>query len=261
MEIVVDTTKPLDEVRQEHLRRFINKIPPGYKDEAKGDQGIGDLLLWLTILEIGSARQTSVIFVSGEEKADWWHRSEHQQLYPRFELVDEFRRASGGHSFHIIKFSRLLELFGASTEVVAEVREEERIAARQVPLTRPGEIYFRAFQAEQSVVAWLTESGYRVSAAPRHAIYDYLVEGSEGAFRVEVIYARRGSQVLRRLRERTHRLMHDRGSELPLTVVVVAETLETLGDVEHGWASLNTPWRLCTGLLTPNGQFQLIRSL
>jgi rRNA-processing protein FCF1 len=102
VEVVVDTTKPLEEVRQEHLSRFVNKIPPGYKDEAKDDQGIGDLLLWLTILEIGSARRTSVIFVSGEEKADWWHRSEHQQLYPRFELVDEFRRASGGCSFHII---------------------------------------------------------------------------------------------------------------------------------------------------------------
>ena len=135
MDVVVDTTKPLEEIRQEHHRRFINKIPPGYKDEAKDDQGIGDLLLWLTILEIGSVRRTSVIFVSGEEKADWWHRSEQQQLYPRFELVDEFRRASGGCSFHIIKFSRLLELFGASTEVVAEVREEERIATPQDPLT------------------------------------------------------------------------------------------------------------------------------
>jgi rRNA-processing protein FCF1 len=99
MDVVVDTTKPLEEIRQEHRRRFVNKIPPGYKDEAKDDQGIGDLLLWFTILEIGSVRRTSVIFVSGEEKADWWHRSEQQQLYPRFELVDEFRRLSGGVRF------------------------------------------------------------------------------------------------------------------------------------------------------------------
>jgi DNA-binding CsgD family transcriptional regulator len=132
MDVVIDTTKPLEDIRQEHRRRFDNKIPPGYKDKAKDDQGIGDLLLWFTILEIGTVKRTSVIFVSGEEKADWWHCSEQQQLYPRFELVDEFRRVSGGCSFHIIKFSRLLELFGASTEVVAEVREEERIAA---PLT------------------------------------------------------------------------------------------------------------------------------
>jgi DNA-binding CsgD family transcriptional regulator len=134
-DVVVDTTKPFEEIRQEHRRRFVNKIPPGYKDEAKDDQGIGDLLLWLTILEIGSVRRTSVIFVSGERKPDWWHCSEQQQLYPRFELVDEFRRVSGGCPFHIIKFSRLLELSGASTEVVAEVQEEERIAAPQVPLT------------------------------------------------------------------------------------------------------------------------------
>jgi PIN domain-containing protein len=132
-EVVVDTTKPLGEVQEEHLRRFANKIPPGYKDQAKDDQGIGDFLIWLTILEIGSTRRTSVIFVSGEEKADWWHRSEQQPLYPCFELVDEFRRVSGGCSFHIIKFSQLLGLFGASTEVVAEVQEEERVVASQVP--------------------------------------------------------------------------------------------------------------------------------
>src|SRR5262249_23484684 len=133
-EVVVDTAKPHNDIREEHARRFANKIPPGYKDQSNEHQGIGDLLIWLTILELGSARQSSVIFVSGEEKADWWHRSEHQYLYPRYELVDEFRRASGGHSFHIVKFSKFLELFGASDQVVAEVRAEEGMAIAHAPL-------------------------------------------------------------------------------------------------------------------------------
>ena len=255
-DVVVDTTKPLEEIGQEHRRRFANKIPPGYKDIAKDDQGIGDLLIWLTILEIGCVRRTSVIFVSGEEKADWWHRSEQQQLYPRFELVDEFRRVSGGGSFHIIKFSRLLELFGASSEVVAEVREEERIAAPQVPLTRHRQIQLRGVQAEQSVAAWLTESGYEVSPAPHLSGYDYVVEGPEGDFAVDIMYVHHSSRMTNRLMQRRF-MRHNTVSDLPLTVVVVAETPIVLQQIEGLWEKYNNAsFRLCTGLLTSDGQFQ-----
>jgi hypothetical protein len=66
-----------------------------------------------------------VILVSGEEKPDWWHKSDGQPLYPRFELFDEYRRASGGCSFHIVSFSQFLELYGASGAVVEEVRQTE----------------------------------------------------------------------------------------------------------------------------------------
>lgn len=259
-EIVVDTVKPLDEVRAEHTRRFSNKIPPGYKDEAKDDGGIGDLLIWLTILELGAARRASVMFVSGEEKADWWHRSEQQPLYPRFELVDEFRRASGGCSFHIIRFSRLLELFGASTEVVAEVREEERLAVPEVPLTTHGAMHLRGIQAEQSVAAWLIQSGYKVSPAPARSRYDYIVEGPEGVFAVDVMYARNTMMVHHRLRQRQEEA-RTAASDLPLTIVVAAEGEDAIKQAERIWAKLDPPFRLCTGTLAPDGRFQVVRPL
>lgn len=58
-------------LKQELNRRSIHKIPPGYKDSAKPDEGVGDFLIWQTILEIGKKYQKGVIFVSGEEKPDW----------------------------------------------------------------------------------------------------------------------------------------------------------------------------------------------
>lgn len=112
------------EVESELTYRTTNKIPPGYKDAAKDDRGIGDLLIWLTILEIGAERKKPLLFVTGEEKADWQHRSDHQGLLPRCELVDEFRRKSGA-PFYIAPFSGLLELFEAPKEVVSAVRKEE----------------------------------------------------------------------------------------------------------------------------------------
>lgn len=124
-EIVFDLSIDQDNMKKELKRRQIHKIPPGYKDSGKDDSGIGDLLIWFTILEIGRLKSKDVIFVSGEEKPDWWHRMENQALYPRYELIDEFRRESGGYSFHIIHFSQFLDLYGASESAVEEVREEE----------------------------------------------------------------------------------------------------------------------------------------
>ncbi len=129
-----DTNQVADEFRSRSQR----KIPPGYKDGGKEDEGIGDFLIWKTILELGKAQQKSAILVSGEQKSDWRIKSEGKSLYPRYELVDEFKRHSGGQSFHLLQFSDFLNLYGASDATVQEVREKESeistsISATQIP--------------------------------------------------------------------------------------------------------------------------------
>jgi hypothetical protein len=113
------------DVETELAYRTTNKIPPGYKDATKDDRGVGDLLIWLTIIEIGAERKKPLLFVTGEEKPDWQYRSGKQGLLPRCELVDEFRRKSSGNSFYIAPFSGLLELFQAPREIVSAVRKQE----------------------------------------------------------------------------------------------------------------------------------------
>ena len=113
------------DLEHELERRKVHNIPPGYKDSTKFDKGIGDLLIWFSILEIGKTYKQHVVFVSGDIKSDWYHKSDKQPLYPRYELVDEFRRNSDGKSFHIVEFSKFLELFGVSNEVVEDVRTTE----------------------------------------------------------------------------------------------------------------------------------------
>jgi hypothetical protein len=120
-EIAIDDEATLTDLR----RRQLHKIPPAYKDSSKQDEGVGDLIIWQTILEIGRTEKQSVVFVSHDEKSDWWHRSNDQALYPRYELIDEFRRLSGGQTFHIVQLSRFLDLFGATQTVVDEVKEKE----------------------------------------------------------------------------------------------------------------------------------------
>lgn len=121
----IDPEETPEDIKKELRRRHQHQIPPGYKDAAKPDKGVGDLVIWLAILALGRKEKRDVLFVTGEEKADWWHRSEGQVLYPRFELVEEFWRASGGRSFQITKLSTLLSLSGTEPSVVTQVRAGE----------------------------------------------------------------------------------------------------------------------------------------
>lgn len=121
----IDIEKENKELLEVHKKRFLHTLPPGYKDGGKLDNGIGDFLIWMAILKIGEERKKSVIFLSGEEKADWWHRSDKELLYPRFELVHEFQ-CKANKSFHILKLSQLLKLFDVSAEIIEEVESIEK---------------------------------------------------------------------------------------------------------------------------------------
>lgn len=123
-EIIVKLDIDNDQVKKDLDYRYLHKIPPGYKDSTKDDDGIGDYLIWLAILEIGRKKK-NVVFVSGEEKPDWYHKSDKTALYPRFELITEFKDLSEGHHFQIIRLSDLLKIMGADSEAVEQVKEEE----------------------------------------------------------------------------------------------------------------------------------------
>jgi len=124
-DIIVSPNIDRDEVLEEMTRRYKQAIPPGYKDASKPDGGIGDFLIWKTILNLGEKNKRSVVFVSGDEKADWLHGAEGSGFLPRFELQAEFRRVSEGHDLYIIPLSRLLELRKAQESSVTEIRTEE----------------------------------------------------------------------------------------------------------------------------------------
>ncbi len=131
-DVIVECKQSAEDVLADLKDRMDNKIPPGYKDNSKDDSGVGDVLIWLTILDIGKQHKKPLLFVSLDEKSDWQHRVESRGFLPRFELVDEYRRASSGQPFYIAPFSTLLQLFGAPTSVVTEIRDREDVAREEV---------------------------------------------------------------------------------------------------------------------------------
>jgi len=123
--VLSDGELNIEEISQDLARRNKLKLPPGYKDGGKEQNQAGDLLIWHELLNLAVARNKHVIFVSGDEKADWWHQSGRAALYPRFELVDEFREKTDGRSFHILSLSKLLKLFETDDEVVESIKTSE----------------------------------------------------------------------------------------------------------------------------------------
>jgi PIN like domain len=101
---------PWDEkAREEYLKemtwRYQHKVPPGYKDARKEDGGIGDFLIWKSLLSLGANKKMDLAFVTGEQKSDWFVRGDGGPVYPRHELVDEYRRASDGKSLRLMSLN------------------------------------------------------------------------------------------------------------------------------------------------------------
>lgn len=113
------------DVAKEWRFRWSRQIPPGYKDANKDDTGIGDFLIWKAILKIGASRKQDLVFVTGEAKADWFVRVGGGPIYPRPELVDEYRRFSKGHNFRLATLADMLGELNVSGKVVREVRAAE----------------------------------------------------------------------------------------------------------------------------------------
>jgi hypothetical protein len=109
----------LNKIFNEGEQRYKCKIPPGYKDDEK--KGIkfyngmyfkekySDLVLWKQILDFASKNQRSVIFVTDDEKEDWWEIMNGETVGPRYELLNEFKIKTKGKNFYMYKAYRFLE--------------------------------------------------------------------------------------------------------------------------------------------------------
>ncbi|WFS02378.1 PIN-like domain-containing protein [Rhizobium tumorigenes] len=123
--LMIEPDETRDEMERQWQTRLRRKIPPGFKDANKPDTGIGDYAIWLAILKLGRDHQKDLIFVTGEEKTDWFVRIDKEGIYPRPELIDEYRRASGGRVLHLSKLADMLAEMEAPADVVREVRVAE----------------------------------------------------------------------------------------------------------------------------------------
>ncbi|MFJ6677086.1 PIN-like domain-containing protein [Actinosynnema sp. NPDC091369] len=110
---------------QEGKRRAAAKEPPGYLDAGKDDSALpegaaGDYLVWAQAVQEAARRDTDLLFVTGDEKEDWWWRYRSEFLGPRVELVEEFA-ATAGRQLYMM---RPVDLLRRASALEVEVRTE-----------------------------------------------------------------------------------------------------------------------------------------
>lgn len=124
---VMDYNWDYKTLKEELEDRHKFNIPPAFKDKQKDDGGIGDYIIWKDILKIGTERDIDIIFVTGDEKPDWFHQSMKAKLYPRYELLHEFKEATSGKDIFFISLSDLIEIYSSNHEIIESIRSVESI--------------------------------------------------------------------------------------------------------------------------------------
>lgn len=120
------------QVNEEGLKRYQKLIPPGYKDFDKKRTGnedniFGDLIIWKQLMSYSKEKMKDIVYVTHDQKEDWWNIVRGKTIGPRMELRKEF------YSFTSQKFdmysmdsfiSRFGELHGDETDqsVIDEIR-------------------------------------------------------------------------------------------------------------------------------------------
>lgn len=100
-------------IEQEGEKRYAHRIPPGYGDSKKANNKFGDLLIWKEIIAYAKSKKLDIIFVTHDQKDDWWNDISGKTIGPRVELRKEFYEETG-KMFHMYTMSSFLSFFTES---------------------------------------------------------------------------------------------------------------------------------------------------
>jgi hypothetical protein len=134
--------------------RFADSIPPGFKDVGKdGPRKYGDYLLWVQLLDHFEKEKSDVIFVTDDQKVDWWRVVSGRTLGAHPDLRREFAERTG-QRIHFYSSDEFIRHFAESLKITLdqETRDEvERVSSgtSESP-QRTGEYDFSALAKSQA---------------------------------------------------------------------------------------------------------------
>ncbi|MBS4033132.1 MAG: DUF4935 domain-containing protein [Ignavibacterium sp.] len=102
----------LEEIYKIGVKRYKDKIPPGYRDsigdnKKEGNDIYGDLLIWFQIIDYAKNVKKNIIFISNDYKEDWWWIKKGKTIGCRPELKGELMKKAGV-TFHMYSSDRFL---------------------------------------------------------------------------------------------------------------------------------------------------------
>lgn len=128
-----------EKIAKDGSARYAKKVPPGYMDAQKAKSGddnnaYGDLFVWKQILKFAAESKHNIIFVTHDQKEDWWNKVHGKTLGPRPELRKEFFD-NAATLFHMYTMDNFISHFDSGeTSTVDESVVEEVKAYSKLPI-------------------------------------------------------------------------------------------------------------------------------
>lgn len=131
----------LDAIYAEGKERYESQIPPGFCDSKKEKDGYannayGDLIVWKQIINFSTHGHKDIIYVTHDQKKDWWSISKGRTVGPRIELRKEFSEKTK-QKFYMYSMETFLEQYSkhkgqtADQSVIDEVTHIEKEQKRK----------------------------------------------------------------------------------------------------------------------------------
>lgn len=163
-----------EEIIKEGVERYKKETPPGFMDDDKDERNMyGDLVIWHQIIDKATSDKKPIIFITRDQKRDWWWIDEGKMIGPRPELVREIINASamGFHIYQTLEFiNHARDKFGITLkpEAITELEKIATIDEKQkevglLGVDMSGNVQIVAGSASENVVPPYTsdlQSGY-----------------------------------------------------------------------------------------------------
>jgi hypothetical protein len=118
-----ETLEQLLAIYEKGATRYAAKIPPGYKDKdnkGKKEEGerylYGDLIIWWAVINKAKQDNVDIVFITNDNKEDWYEKEKGETKGPRYELLREFHKETS-RDILIMSESAFLNEIKERTEV------------------------------------------------------------------------------------------------------------------------------------------------
>jgi len=155
---IIDDTE-LSAIRDEGKKRFDKSIPPGFMDmnkkkEQDDNNTYGDLIIWKQILKYAKDKKVGIIFVTHDQKEDWWNTINGKTIGPRIELRREFINETH-QKFHMYTMNSFISTYNEINAKKIEKRAVAEISNFEIynnlNLSRQNELIERISRTEEVI--------------------------------------------------------------------------------------------------------------
>lgn len=175
------TSEEVAAIELEGEKRYESRIPPGYLDKAKKDNPYGDLIIWKQLIEEARRREKAVIFITDDNKDDWWLKNKGERVGLCSELEREFVQMTGQkcHAYSSGLFYKRIVALRGLPKNEAVVEEIRKVASEQSSSSRVKDGRKAVHSSEHWRIIVNRLSDEDLAWAARHRAAMEIVEGYE----------------------------------------------------------------------------------